>query len=219
MASEFESQQYRGTAGPGGAPAEPGLGHDIGRDFVRNSRRVAAKTVVNGSVDDVCQWIQRSDWYWTGQLKGRQHTYEGATAIADLFRTQEIDGQALMAFLDGGREELRQLGMTMGNATKMMSSLRDLKKDAADPGLEQMSAAIASIDHDRLDTYGRASAETLINFDVEIARLENIIVMKEHLVTKVLAMFATAVYLIGQFAFADWVSDFHSLGNSTIFGR
>jgi hypothetical protein len=64
-----------------------------------------------------------------------------------------------------------------------------------------MSATLAAIDRDRLDTYGRASAESLIQFDVEIARLENIIVMKEHLATKALAMLATGVYLFGQYEF------------------
>lgn len=83
-----------------------------------------------------------------------------------------------------------------------------------------MSAVLATIDHDRFGTYGRASAESLINFDVEIARLEIIIVTKEHLATKALAMLATAVYLIGQYEFADWASTLHlhPLVNSTIFG-
>ncbi len=204
--SEFESQQYKGTA-------------NLGRDDVRDQRRATAKRTVTGSVDDVAAWVRNSSWYWTDKNDRRLRApYAGADEIANLFRKEEIDGPALMAYLDGGREELKQLGMSVGNATKMIAGLRELKKEAADPGLEEMSAALAAIDRDRLDTYGRASAESLINFDVEIARLENIIVMKEHMATKALAMLATAVYLVGQYEFADWARDHGPLVNSTIFG-
>jgi hypothetical protein len=116
--SEYEGQEYSGTAGPGA----------VG-EHQRLDRRRRAKEVMTGSIDDVCEWIKKSSWYWTGKEKGRVEIYEGAAAIAEQFRTEEIDGPALMAYLEGGREALTQsFKMSIGNATKIVSALRDLKK-------------------------------------------------------------------------------------------
>ena len=73
---------------------------------------MAADAVAAWSVEDVASWMSRQP-------------IDGAEAIAQRFREEEIHGKALLQYGLGSRKELKEdFGLTMGKATTVWEAIR-----------------------------------------------------------------------------------------------
>jgi hypothetical protein len=83
------------------------------------------------SVADVVRWVERQ-------------SFDGADALAQQFRGEEINGEALLAYAGGGRKELKEdFGMSIGKATALLKGIRELAV-AAEPSLASLSTPNSS---------------------------------------------------------------------------
>ena len=87
------------------------------------------------SVADVVRWVERQ-------------SFDGADALAQQFRGEEINGEALLAYAGGGRKELKEdFGMSIGkiksNVTPRVASDND--SAAADSASAEAKQAAASM--------------------------------------------------------------------------
>eukprot|EP01046_Picozoa_sp_COSAG06_P066907 COSAG06_NODE_17098_length_960_cov_0.877030_1_plen_195_part_01 len=80
---------------------------------------------------DVVRWVERQ-------------SFDGADALAQQFRGEEINGEALLAYAGGGRKELKEdFGMSIGKATALLKGIRELAV-AAEPSLASLSTPNSS---------------------------------------------------------------------------
>ena len=71
-------------------------------------------SIATWSVEDVARWVARLP-------------VEGAEAIAQSVRTEEIDGETLGTYPSAGRKELKQdLGLSVGKAAKLFAAICEL---------------------------------------------------------------------------------------------
>lgn len=81
---------------------------------------IMADGVAQWSVEDVANWLS-------------SQRIDGADAVAQRFREEEINGEALLAYASGGRTELKEhFGVSIGKATALLKEIRELA-GAAEP--------------------------------------------------------------------------------------
>jgi hypothetical protein len=72
-------------------------------------------SIATWSVEDVARWVARLP-------------VEGAEAIAQSVRTEEIDGETLGTYPSAGRDQLKQdLGLSVGKAAKLFAAICELE--------------------------------------------------------------------------------------------